>query len=147
MRKFFLGIIILDQLSKFTVDHFLSPGDSIPVIAGVFHFTYVLNLGAAFGIMENSRWFFVVAAALFIVVGCCCYYKLLKEDWLFRYGAMALLGGATGNLIDRLRFGPVIDFLDFRIWPVFNIADVAIVLGVAGMFIDMITKKQEEGAG
>ena len=147
MKKLLFCIILADQLTKQAVIHFMTLGESIPVIASVFHFTYVLNLGAAFGIMENSRWFFVVAAALFIVVGCCCYYKLLKEDWLFRYGAMALLGGATGNLIDRLRFGPVIDFLDFRIWPVFNIADVAIVLGVAGMFIDMITKKQEEGAG
>ena len=138
----------MDQLVKYLVTHFMSLGESIPVIAGVFHLTYVLNAGAAFGIMENQRWFFIVTAAAFIILGACFYYKLVKEGAFFRYGAMALLGGAAGNLIDRLRGGLVIDFFDFRIWPVFNIADIAIVLGVIGMILDVILlRKEERGIG
>lgn len=143
MKKLFFGIIILDQLVKNIVKFSMTPGESIPIVAGVFHLTYVLNPGAAFGMMENQRWFFVVAAAVFIIVGSCFYYKLVREGLFFRYGCMALLGGAAGNLIDRVSIGPVIDFFDFRVWPVFNIADIAIVLGVACMIYDVAFKMKE----
>ena len=108
-------IVVLDQVVKFLVAHEMFPGMSIPVIQDVFHITFVLNPGAAFGILAHQRSFFIVGTAL-------------------------LLGGALGNLIDRVRFGHVIDFFDFRIWPVFNIADIAIVVGVAAIIYAILFK-------
>ena len=139
MKKILFGIIILDQLVKQIVTHFMTPGESVPVIAGVFHLTFVENHGAAFGMLENQQWFFIVTALVFIVAACKFYYKIAREGPFFRYGCMALVGGAAGNLIDRLtNSAAVIDFLDFRFWPVFNIADIAIVLGMSCMVYDIV---------
>ena len=144
MRIMFLALLIIDRLTKWLVEHFMLPHESIPVIAGVFHLTYVQNAGAAFGIMENSRWLFVASAAIFIVIGCLFYYKIAREGFWFRYGAMALFSGAAGNLIDRVfNNGLVTDFFDFRVWPVFNIADIAIVLGAFGMILDTFFLRRE----
>ena len=103
----------------------------MPVIENIFHWTYILNSGAAFGMLEGSRWFFVVIAVG--VLGGIWYMKdeINEGGWMMQYGAALFGGGAIGNLIDRARSGLVIDFFDFRIWPVFNVADIAICVGVA----------------
>lgn len=138
----FFGIIFFDQMVKLAVKSFMLPGQSIPVLPHVFHLTYVLNPGAAFGIMENQRWFFI-AAGVAILVGAAVFYPRIKKEcaWM-RYGCIALLGGAVGNLIDRIHNGLVVDFFDFRIWPVFNIADIAIVLGIASMVYAILFKSK-----
>lgn len=126
-----LLVIIIDQLTKYyVVEHFYL-GESVPVIENIFHWTYILNPGAAFGMMEGSRWFFVVIAIA--VLGGIWYMKdeINEGGWMMQYGAALFGGGAIGNLIDRARSGLVIDFFDFRIWPVFNVADIAICVGVA----------------
>ena len=106
-------------------------GESVPVIENIFHWTYILNPGAAFGMLEGSRWFFVVIAIG--VLGGIWYMRneINEGGWMMQYGAALFGGGAIGNLIDRARSGLVIDFFDFRIWPVFNVADIAICVGVA----------------
>ncbi|MDY4475385.1 signal peptidase II [Mitsuokella sp.] len=139
---FFL-ILAIDQLTKFAVDAVFLPGESISVLGSFFHLTYVLNPGAAFGLLEHARWFFILAAAALLVVFCCYYKRLRRQDGFFYYGCVALLGGAMGNLIDRIRLGVVIDFFDFRIWPVFNVADVAIVLGVASMIYAIVFRMKD----
>ena len=106
-------------------------GESVPVIENIFHWTYILNPGAAFGMFEGSRWFFVVIA-IGVLVGIWYMKDEINEGgWMMQYGAALFGGGAIGNLIDRARSGLVIDFFDFRIWPVFNVADIAICVGVA----------------
>ena len=97
------------------MDAVFLPGESISVLGSFFHLTYVLNPGAAFGLLEHARWFFILAAAALLVVFCCYYKQLRRQDGFFYYGCVALLGGAMGNLIDRIRIGVVIDFFDFRI--------------------------------
>ena len=104
-----LAVTVVDQLAKYAVHQTMVLHESIPVIPGFFHITYILNRGAAFGILENQRWLFLV-----MVYG----------------GAGLLLGGALGNALDRTFCGAVTDFFDFRIWPVFNVADIGIVVGV-----------------
>ena len=146
MRKLLFGVILIDQLAKQAVEHFMMPGESIPIIAGVFHLTFVLNPGAAFGILENQQWFFIVVALVLIVGASAFYYKVAREGPFFRYGCMALVGGAAGNLIDRLTVGTVVDFFDFRVWPVFNIADIAIVLGMASMVYDIMFSRSGSDA-
>ena len=126
-----LLVIIFDQLTKYYVVSNFYLGESVPVIEYIFHWTYILNPGAAFGMFEGSRWFFVVIA-IGVLVGIWYMKDEINEGgWMMQYGAALFGGGAIGNLIDRARSGLVIDFFDFRIWPVFNVADIAICVGVA----------------
>jgi len=124
-------VVVLDQLAKYYIQARMVPGMSIPVIDGVFDITYVLNPGAAFGILEHQTAFFLVVA-LIMIVAICYYYPRIPPGYrLLRIGIGLQVGGAAGNVIDRVKTGYVVDFLDFRVWPVFNIADMAIVTGVA----------------
>ena len=126
-----LLVIIFDQLTMYYVVSNFYLGESVPVIENIFHWTYILNPGAAFGMFEGSRWFFVVIA-IGVLVGIWYMKDEINEGgWMMQYGAALFGGGAIGNLIDRARSGLVIDFFDFRIWPVFNVADIAICVGVA----------------
>ena len=119
-------VFILDQLVKHAVLGSMHLGESIPIIKDVFHITFVLNPGAAFGMLEHQRWVFIAVALLVVVLALVFYKHIQRESLITRIGAGLLLGGALGNLLDRIQSGLVVDFLDFRIWPVFNIADIAI---------------------
>jgi signal peptidase II len=124
-------IIVLDQLVKFYIQIHMTQGMSIPVVENVFHITYILNPGAAFGILEHQTYFFIAVALALFVALIYFYPRLPPGCCLLRVGIGLQVGGAVGNVIDRIKTGYVVDFLDFRIWPVFNIADMAIVTGVA----------------
>lgn len=141
MVRIFLGaglIFALDQLTKIAVRRHLVPGESIPVWPGVFHLTYVQNPGAAFGILKYQTGFFI-GVTILVVVAILLYARRLGPNMGWVELALALeLGGALGNLLDRLRFGYVVDFFDFRIWPVFNVADMAIVSGVGLLFLMLL---------
>ena len=137
-------LILADQAIKFLVVSLMELGESIPVFAGIFHITYIENPGAAFGLFANQRLVFIVAGILVIAAACLMYRRLMSEKAIIRWGVALLLGGAVGNLIDRLRIGGVIDFLDFRIWPVFNIADIGICVGVALLMYALISDTEKE---
>ncbi len=142
-----LVIVIADQLSKWAVLRSFRVGESIPVLPGYFDLTFVLNRGAAFSLFatlpESFRnpFFILVAisAALLII-----FYRTryLRRNRLSSFSLGLILGGAAGNLIDRIRYGVVVDFLDAHIgdyhWPVFNVADSAITVGVTLMCLEMI---------
>ncbi|HDZ76850.1 MAG TPA: signal peptidase II [Candidatus Omnitrophica bacterium] len=124
-------VLFLDQLTKYLALAKLSPGNSFSVIKNVFHLTLVYNSGSAFGLFKNGRIIFIFLA--FFAVIFIARYLISKKDSLsisLKLPLVLIMAGAAGNLIDRIRFGYVIDFLDFRIWPVFNIADSAITIGV-----------------
>lgn len=137
-------VFIIDQLVKHLVVSTMHLGQSLPVIKGIFHITYVLNPGAAFGMLEHQRWFFIVVALAAVLLGAAFYKKLQQESFLMRSGAGLLLGGAVGNLADRIQSGLVVDFLDFRIWPVFNIADIAICAGAGILIFDIWQRRNED---
>lgn len=137
-------VFIIDQLVKHLVVSTMHLGQSLPVIKGIFHITYVLNPGAAFGMLEHQRWFFIVVALAAVLLGVAFYKKLQQESFLMRSGAGLLLGGAVGNLADRIQSGLVVDFLDFRIWPVFNIADIAICAGAGMLIFDIWQRRNED---
>ncbi len=138
--------LILDQTVKLYVEHNYALGTSIPVIEDIFHFTYIQNPGAAFSILEHQQWFFIGVNIILFCAAAWYYKRLSQENAWIRYGAALLFGGAVGNLIDRLRLGAVIDFFDFRIWPVFNIADIGICVGVGMMMyaIAFLSPDEEE---
>ncbi|MCX5711756.1 MAG: signal peptidase II [Candidatus Omnitrophica bacterium] len=125
-----ISILFFDQASKFLVVKSLSLNQSVPILRGIFHISLVHNRGAAFGLLNNQVPVFI-AATLLAVVLIALSLKKSKADKLSLYNIALylILGGALGNLIDRLFLGYVIDFLDFRVWPVFNIADSAITIG------------------
>ena len=137
-------VFIIDQLVKHLVVSTMHLGQSLPVIKGIFHITYVLNPGAAFGMLEHQRWFFILVALAAVLLGAAFYKKLQQESFLMRSGAGLLLGGAVGNLADRIQSGLVVDFLDFRIWPVFNIADIAICAGAGILIYDIWQRRNED---
>jgi len=138
------GIVALDQFTKYCIQQTMTVNMSIPVIDSVFHLTYILNPGAAFGILENQRWFFLSTAALLFFAAAVFWRRLAEETLPARLGVGMLLGGAIGNVIDRARSGYVVDFFDFRIWPVFNVADIFIVAGVGLMMCRLLFNKRKE---
>ena len=134
----FLGIAIVDQATKAAVDAYITPFfHSIDIIPGLFRLVNIRNPGAAFGILGNSgslRIFILsgISIAALVIIG----FVISKAKERSHVIALSLIGGgAAGNLIDRLRFGEVVDFLDFYVggyhWPAFNVADTAISVGVA----------------
>lgn len=136
-----LAVVILDQFSKYIVVENMALGESIPIIEEVFHLTYILNPGAAFGMFAHNRLFFIAIAVVVIGIIIWTRREILASPWEVKAGCGLFLGGAIGNLIDRARQGLVIDFFDFRIWPVFNIADIAICIGV-GLIIWNLLKTE-----
>lgn len=139
-----LIVVIIDQLSKFYIQTHMVSGMSIPIVKDIFHITYVLNPGAAFGLFEHQTLFFLIVAVA-LVVGAIYYYpRIPKQYRLLRFGTGLMVGGAIGNVIDRIKTGYVVDFFDFRIWPVFNMADAAIVCGVGCIIFTMIYLHKED---
>lgn len=123
-------VIAGDQLSKNWIVRQFEPGESWPLITGILHLTYVRNPGAAFGLLAFRSSFFIIISLLMIFLIIYGERFFPHNTFSLRLAMSLLLGGAVGNLIDRMRYGYVIDFLDFHIWPVFNVADIALVAGV-----------------
>jgi len=138
-------VIIFDQGSKFFIQYKMKIGDSRPIIEGIFHITYIENPRTAFGLFEYQTMFFVIAALISVILVILIYKKIIFKKDSFMYIPLTLiLGGAAGNLIDRVRIGRVIDFLDFRIWPIFNFADTAIVCGMLILLVHFLFYSKEE---
>lgn len=128
MKKLILPILIIlfDQITKFIVEKYLYFKE-ISVIDEILLFTYVQNRGGAWGIFNNIPLLFIILVPI-IVIGLFCYAWRSKNK-LEIISVYMIIGGALGNYIDRLVRGYVVDFIDFRIWPVFNMADIFVVLG------------------
>ncbi|MBP2626426.1 MAG: Lipoprotein signal peptidase [Firmicutes bacterium] len=140
-----LFIVGIDQLSKFYIQTHMVLGMSIPVMQDIFHITYILNPGAAFGLFEHQTIFFVIIAIGMVVAAIYFYPRIPKQYRLLRFGTGLIVGGAMGNVIDRIKTGYVVDFFDFRIWPIFNIADVGIVCGVGCIIFTITYLYKEDG--
>lgn len=153
------GVLAADQLTKWLAQTYLSrlPDQSIPIVDDLVRLTYVANRGAAFGILQNQTLFFVVIGIGVIVVIVASYRYFPVNGILLNLALGLQLGGAVGNLIDRLRHGFVVDFIDVALrragsgevpleWPVFNLADSAIVVGV-GILAFHLMRTPERGRG
>ncbi|GAB1724047.1 MAG: signal peptidase II [Nitrospira sp. CR1.1] len=148
-----LAIVVVDQATKVYVMETMRLHESIPVITNLFSITYIRNPGAAFGFLSSSsssfRFVFFGLTSIFAVglLGMILV-RMPKDDWMGRLSVAGILGGAIGNLLDRLRYGEVIDFLDFYIngyhWPAFNVADSAITVGVVFLILHFALEKESE---
>jgi len=134
-------VLIIDQLTKWWVMGHLILGQSKPLIEDLIWLTYVHNHGAAFGILVGKGWFFSLAAVV-VIAGMIIFHLIYKPSDRLQLYLGLVAGGALGNLIDRIRFHHVIDFFDLRWWPVFNIADMAIVCG--GILLVLYLLRNEE---
>ncbi|HVT04219.1 MAG TPA: signal peptidase II [Thermoanaerobaculia bacterium] len=154
-----LAIIIFDMYTKWLVTRNFDLNESRQVIPDFFQLVHVQNTGAAFGIGANSASPFVPmllnfgAIGVFTIVAIYSF-RSAVSDRLLQFGLHLILGGAIGNLIDRFRFGSVVDFLDFYVtlggtphhWPAFNVADSAICIGIGLLFLDMRRRPAETEA-
>jgi signal peptidase II len=130
-------VVALDRITKIFFSQVLHPGESFAVIHKVFHFSLVYNTGIAFGLFKDNGFVYLVVpviAIVLLVYNVYYYHKFGELDRWYIVAFSLILGGAIGNLIDRICYGHVIDFIDFRVWPVFNIADSAITIG-AGIIL------------
>jgi len=146
-------IIALDQATKLYVDANFRLHESMPVIRGFFNLTYVRNKGAAFGILADNavRIPFFITVSIVAMLGILWYINRIRNDQKLAVFSLSLVfAGACGNLIDRVRLGEVIDFLDVfwqrYHWPAFNVADSAITVGVTLLFIDMWREERKKSA-
>ncbi|HYA88118.1 MAG TPA: signal peptidase II [Nitrospirota bacterium] len=146
------AVLVLDQLTKYLVETRVRLYSTITVIPGFFNITHVRNRGAAFGILSSSygNWrsfFFVTVTIAAIAVIARLIWKTHERLLLIAFTLIA--GGAAGNLIDRIRYGEVVDFIQWYVksyyWPSFNIADSAISVGVGLLVIEMLLKKPQDG--
>lgn len=143
--------LLVDQATKLYVDRVMTLHQSIPVIDGLFSFTYLRNRGAAFSFLSEASWrlpFFIVVTLIAAVVILVALKKMRDDQKLAQISLAMIFSGAIGNLIDRVRLGEVIDFLDVywrtHHWPAFNIADSLICVGVALVALDMVREERRQ---
>ena len=146
-------VLVLDQATKLYIDRRFALHESVTVIEDFFHITYVRNKGAAFGMLADSAFrvpFFIVVASV-AALGILWYLRQLRPDQrLLQFALSLVFAGAVGNLIDRVRLGEVIDFLDVHWyqhhWPAFNVADSAITVGVGLLLLDLwVEERRKKG--
>lgn len=135
-------VVLLDQLTKWLTLKAFVPGESLPLIPSILHLTYVQNTGAAFGLFKNMTPVFII---LSLTVSAWILWELCRKGphgTMRLWGFALVLAGALGNLIDRVCLGYVVDMIDLRVWPVFNVADSAISIGVGLLLLCTLRTQQ-----
>jgi len=136
------GVLAIDRTSKAAALKFLADEHGIPVLP-FFHLTYVENTGTIFGLMNGANAFFIVFT-LVVLMFLGWQWRQLSEQRGGQAALSLITGGALGNLYDRVFLGHVIDFLDFRVWPVFNIADSCICIGAALLALGLLRPAKQD---
>jgi len=141
-----LAIYLLDRVTKYLAVTFLDSAESVPLVKHAFHLTLVFNSGAAFGIFKDHPYIFTGAGIIAILAIAAAIFVYNKKLGMSEKLAMIfILSGAAGNLTDRISCGGVIDFIDFRIWPVFNVADIFITSGAAVLLFSILFSRRKKG--
>jgi signal peptidase II len=143
-----IAVVALDQWTKYLVVKNMELGQSIPLIPDVFHLTSHRNMGAAFGILQNQRWLFLLITIAVVIGITVSLVRIGRNQPRVSLALSLVLGGALGNFIDRLLTGKVVDFLDFTLihFPIFNVADAAITVGVALLLLDVALEGKRKPA-
>ena len=144
-----LGIAI-DQITKFLASSFLPFGKEKPILDGLLSFTYITNDGAAWGMLDNARWVFMSVSTVAIIAMAIFLYGGLSQSRLYTVSVALMLSGGIGNMIDRIAYGYVVDFIDaaFMDFPKFNIADSLVCIGagllILALVLDIIKESKEQ---
>lgn len=149
MRFWFtmFALLILDRSSKLWILHNYQVGESSVLIPGILNLTHTQNVGAAFSLMEGKVWLFILIA-IGVSAAAIIYYMMHKVPRMEAYALGLIVGGALGNVIDRIAYGAVVDFFSMGWWPVFNVADMGIVTGGILLVISVfLNDKDDRGTG
>lgn len=140
-----IGVVLLDHLVKYGIASQMVPGESIPVIPEIFHITYIQNRGAAFSMMEG-QWVFLILLPCAAILTALIILFLKRKSWsvCMNLSIAFICGGGLGNLIDRILQGYVVDLFDFRVFPVFNIADIFICVGCGLLLLDVLFSERKK---
>ena len=141
---FALLLLIVDQISKVCVRSSMVEGESIPVINNIFHLTHIENRGIAFGMFSGHSMIFALLSIAVLVILVCMVIKENSPSVYLNLGTAMVISGALGNIIDRMMKSSVTDMFDFRIWPIFNVADIAVCVGFALLVIYIIFDSGED---
>jgi signal peptidase II len=136
-----LAVFSLDRLAKLAALGFLRAGDPVPIVPPILKLTLVLNDGAAFGLFKGGAPFFTLISAMVIIAISLYIVKNRPADRLISSALGLIIGGAAGNLADRLIIGRVVDFIDLGVWPVFNIADSCITIGTVMIIFMLLVRR------
>jgi len=139
----FFSALFLDQVTKALAISFLPYSLPVPLIPSFLYFTLTANTGAAFGIFREGSSFLLLFNLFFLVVLFYFFPKIRRESSWLQVSLGLIAGGALGNIFDRLTYGRVVDFIDFRVWPVFNFADSFIVIGGALLVISLLLRERK----
>lgn len=135
----------IDRVIKVLIQANFQPHESAEIIPGFFYLTYILNPGAAFGLLSGKTWIFIATAILVLIGVVFAQFKAPRDKWLARLALGLIGGGSLGNLYDRIVFGAVVDYADVRIWSfIFNFADVAIIAGVGCLLLFMYLEERRQ---
>ena len=149
---FFITVFLLylcDQTSKFLIVSWMNPGESVPVVKNFFNVTYIRNSGTIFGFFQQYTAILTILSAIALIAIVVLFVLFSKKDRTLYLSCILIAGGALGNLSDRIRWGYVVDFLDFHLkgwhWPAFNCADVAITAGIILILFSIVKTELKKG--
>ena len=137
-----LLVFVFDTFVKTFISGHFYPARSVSLIKGLLNLTYVRNTGVAFGLFPGKRILLILISIAVCAIVVYFYTKTKKKDFLLKIAFAIILGGSLCNMFDRIFYGYVIDYIDFRVFPVFNLSDVAINTGVFLIILDLFLKRK-----
>ena len=138
-----MALVIIDQTIKYMVNTNMILGQSYPLIEDFLYITYVKNTGIAFGLFKNNNLFMILLISIIILILLYFYNKEKNKVFSLNIAITLLISGAVGNLVDRIYYGFIIDYIDFNFWPAFNLADSLIVIGSITLAVYLIFQVEE----
>ena len=138
-----MALVIIDQTIKYMVNTNMILGQSYPLIEDFLYITYVKNTGIAFGLFKNNNIFMIILISIIILIVLYFYNKEKNKVFSLNIAITLLISGAVGNLVDRIYYGFIVDYIDFTFWPAFNLADSLIVIGSITLAVYLIFQVEE----
>lgn len=137
-------IVVIDQVTKMLIKYHMELDQYVTIVGKYIRFHYIMNPGMAFGIQIGEKLFFTIFASIASIVILIFLFRLKEDHFWTRIALASILGGAIGNLIDRIAFGKVLDFVEIGPWPIFNFADVAVTFGMVILILIVFLEKKEK---
>ena len=137
-------VALIDQLSKNYMEALLVPGRSIPIVGDFLYLTYVQNTGAAFSLFQSHNDLLIIVGAIVSLIVFYVHFRVSEQQKYIQFCLGLILGGSIGNIIDRVIRGYVVDFIDLKFWPVFNLADAMINIGVVLLVLKILFTKEDD---
>jgi len=138
-------IIIIDQITKILIKYFLDINQAIPLVGKYIGLRFIENPGMAFGIQVGNKFYFIILQSIASFLILIFLFRMQNDHKWTRIALASILGGAIGNLIDRVAFGKVVDFIEMGPWPIFNFADIAVTFGMIILIFVVFFEKKEKG--